>query len=59
MTQTAVSRTFIKIQPTSEVDTCLFDSLEYEEECERLFIVAKIQDDRRLNERSAQRKMRL
>ena len=57
-TETAVSPIFTKKEPALEADPCLFIALQYEEECERLFIVAKIQDSRRLNECSAQRKMR-
>jgi len=57
-TETAVSRIILKIKPALEADPCLFIALQYEEEYERLFIVAKIQDSRRLNECSAQRKMR-
>ena len=56
--ETAVSRNFTKKEPALEADPCLFIALQYEEECERLFTVAKIQDSRRLNECSAQRKMR-
>ena len=56
--ETAVSRIILKIEPVLEADTCLFIALHYEEEYERLFIVAKIQDSRRLNECSVQRKMR-
>ena len=57
-TETAVSRIILKREPALEADPCLFIALQYEEEYERLFIVAKIQDSRRLNESSAQRKMR-
>ena len=57
-TETAVSPIFTKKEPALEADPCLFIALQYEEECERLFIVAKIQDSPRLNECSAQRKMR-
>ena len=56
--ETAVSRNFTKKEPALEADPCLFIALQYEEECERLFTVAKIQDSRRLNECSGQRKMR-
>ena len=55
--ETAVSRNFTKKEPALEADPCLFIALQYEEECERLFTVPKIQDSRRLNECSAQRKM--
>ena len=57
-TDTAISPIFTKKEPALEADPCLFIAFQYEEECERLFIVAKIQDSRRLNECSAQRKMR-
>ena len=56
--ETAVSRNFTKTEPALEAHPCLFIALQYEEECERLFTVAKIQDSRRLNECPAQRKMR-
>ena len=51
--ETAVSRNFTKKEPALEADPCL-----HEEECERLFTVAKLQDSRRLNDCLAQRKMR-
>ena len=57
-TGTAVSRIFTKKEQALEADPCLFITLRCEEECERLFIVAKIQHGRRLNECSAQRKLR-
>ena len=40
-TETAVSRIFTKKEPALEADPYLFIALQYEEECERLFIVVK------------------